>query len=154
MKIVNVDSSAFYFAKSPSNSNTVIILDTGVYGCLKVLANADKYFNSYYPAFYYVLGKKITKVTDKEMKTLFLKSLGDYAWSQQEKINLGKYFKIDVSDYLLSAPAKKRKQTGTTNKALDKKRKALPVGKRTSKTGKVYTETRANRSDADRRKRL
>ena len=95
-----------------------------------------------------------TKVTDKEMKALFLKSLNDYAWSQQEKINLGKYFKYNISDYLLSAPAKKRKQTGTSNKTIDKRRKALPVGKRTSKTGNVYTETRANRSDSDRRKRL
>jgi hypothetical protein len=154
MKIVNVDSTAFYYAQSPYNRNSVLILDTGVYGCLKVLANADKYFRSYYPEFFYVLGKKVKKVTDKEMKTMFIKSLDDWAWSQQEKINLGKYFKIDVSDYLLSAPAKKRKQTGKSNKALDKKRKALPVGKRTSKTGNVYTETRANRSDQDRRKRL
>jgi hypothetical protein len=154
MKIINFDSSAFYYAQSPSNSNTVLILDTGVYGCLKVLANADKYFMAYYPAFFYVMGKKVSKVTDKEMKSLFIKSLGDYAWTQQEKINLGKYFKLDVSDYLLSAAAKKKKQTGTSNKAYDKQRKALPVGKRTSKTGNNYTETRANRSDVDRRKRL
>jgi hypothetical protein len=40
------------------------------------------------------------------------------------------------------------KQTGTSNMLIDIKRKAKPVGKRTSKTGKVYTETRTNRSDA------
>lgn len=57
-------------------------------------------------------------------------------------------------------PAKKRKaakkrtvkkklyQTGTSNKAYDKQRKALPPGRRVAKKSKrVYTETRANRSD-------
>ena len=39
------------------------------------------------------------------------------------------------------------KQTGTTNKAADIKRKAKAPGKRTSATGKVYTETRKNRTD-------
>lgn len=35
-----------------------------------------------------------------------------------------------------------------TNKDIDSKRKALMPGKRISKTGKVYWETRANRSDS------
>ncbi len=35
-----------------------------------------------------------------------------------------------------------------TDKSIDSKRKALAPGKRVSKTGKVYWETRANRSDA------
>lgn len=35
-----------------------------------------------------------------------------------------------------------------TDKSIDSKRKALMPGKRISKTGKVYWETRANRSDA------
>ncbi|HUS51799.1 MAG TPA: hypothetical protein VMZ91_16645 [Candidatus Paceibacterota bacterium] len=35
-----------------------------------------------------------------------------------------------------------------TNKQIDSKRNALLAGKRISKTGKVYWETRANRSDA------
>ena len=39
------------------------------------------------------------------------------------------------------------KQTGTTNKAVDIKRKAKAPGKRTSAKGKVYTETRKNRTD-------
>lgn len=38
-------------------------------------------------------------------------------------------------------------QTGTSNKKRDKKRDALPAGKRISKTGKVYYEYRKNRSD-------
>lgn len=39
------------------------------------------------------------------------------------------------------------KQTGTSNKVKDEKRKALAPGKRKSATGKSYTERRANRSD-------
>ncbi len=35
-----------------------------------------------------------------------------------------------------------------TDKSVDSKRKALLPGKRISKTGKTYWETRANRSDA------
>ena len=40
------------------------------------------------------------------------------------------------------------KQRGTTNISRDKKRNALRPGKRVSKTGKIYWETRKNRSDA------
>jgi hypothetical protein len=39
------------------------------------------------------------------------------------------------------------KQTGTSNKAKDLQRKAKAPGKRTSVKGKVYTETRKNRTD-------
>jgi hypothetical protein len=39
-----------------------------------------------------------------------------------------------------------------TNKGIDIKRNALMPGKRVSKTGKVYWETRANRSDAKGKK--
>lgn len=38
-------------------------------------------------------------------------------------------------------------QLGRSNEKWDKPRKALPPGKRISKTGKVYWETRKNRSD-------
>lgn len=38
-------------------------------------------------------------------------------------------------------------QTGTSNKRFDKLKQALPPGKRRSKTGRVYYERRANRSD-------
>ena len=41
-----------------------------------------------------------------------------------------------------------KKQTGTSNIIFDKRRQALPAGKRTSKDGNVYYESRANRSDA------
>jgi hypothetical protein len=48
-----------------------------------------------------------------------------------------------------SAPKKAvKRQTGTSNIALDKLRKAKPSGKRTSAEGNVYYEYRANRSDA------
>jgi len=40
------------------------------------------------------------------------------------------------------------KQVGTSNRKIDKSRKALMPGKRISKSGKVYWETRKNRSDA------
>ena len=38
-------------------------------------------------------------------------------------------------------------QVGTSNKKRDQMRKALAPGKRISKTGKIYWETRSNRSD-------
>ena len=38
-------------------------------------------------------------------------------------------------------------QTGKTNKVVDKRRTALPPGKRISKSGKIYFESRKNRSD-------
>lgn len=38
-------------------------------------------------------------------------------------------------------------QTGTSIKSKDKKRKAMPPGKRISKNGKIYYEARKNRSD-------
>ena len=40
-----------------------------------------------------------------------------------------------------------KKQTGKTDKARDKKRTALLPGKRKSKSGNIYYEGRANRSD-------
>ncbi len=43
-------------------------------------------------------------------------------------------------------------QVGKTDKIEDAKRKALLPGKRISKTGKTYWETRANRSDAKGKK--
>ena len=39
------------------------------------------------------------------------------------------------------------KQVGSTTKVRDVVRKALAPGKRISKTGKIYWETRKNRSD-------
>ena len=39
------------------------------------------------------------------------------------------------------------KQTGTSGTTRDKKRKAMQPGKRRSASGRVYTETRKNRSD-------
>lgn len=48
----------------------------------------------------------------------------------------------------------KSRQTGTSDRTADKQRKAKPVGYRKSAKGTVYKETRANRSDKDKRKRL
>jgi len=44
------------------------------------------------------------------------------------------------------------KQVGTTNIEEDMKRKALMPGKRMSASGKIYWETRKNRSDAKGKK--
>jgi len=52
---------------------------------------------------------------------------------------------------------RKKAKTGQTGKsvtAIDKKRKAKKPGKRVSKSGKRYTERRANRSDKNPSKRL
>jgi len=38
-------------------------------------------------------------------------------------------------------------QLGKTNKRVDSRRTALPPGKRISKSGKIYFESRKNRSD-------
>ena len=43
-------------------------------------------------------------------------------------------------------------QVGTTNIKRDAVRKALAPGKRVSKSGKIYWETRKNRSDAPGKK--
>ena len=40
------------------------------------------------------------------------------------------------------------------NRSLDKKRIALPPGKRISRAGKIYYEYRSNRSDKNRRKKI
>lgn len=45
-------------------------------------------------------------------------------------------------------------QTGKTNTAIDRKITALRAGKRISKNGNVYWETRKNRSDMITKKRL
>jgi len=43
---------------------------------------------------------------------------------------------------------RKLDQVGNTSKVIDSKRKALLPGKRVSKSGNVYWETRKNRSDS------
>jgi len=54
--------------------------------------------------------------------------------------------------------AKKVKQTKVKQTKAgikqDKGIKAKPAGKRTSASGNTYTETRSNRSDADRKKKI
>ncbi len=46
------------------------------------------------------------------------------------------------------------RQTGKTHKKPDSKRTALPPGKRRSKNGNIYTETRKNRSDRNKKTKL
>lgn len=45
-------------------------------------------------------------------------------------------------------------QTGRTNVPVDKLVKAMPSGKRLSKNGKVYWETRKNRTDISPKKKI
>lgn len=155
MKIIDNEQGAFYVASAAYNKNTVIITDTGEYGCLKVLANADKYFRSYYPDFYRI-GADLTKkkLTNKLLKEIFIHSIEyDYKWTVLERETLARYFKVNI-DFLSEKKRPKNYQTGSTNKALDKKRKAKAPGKRISATGRTYTERRKNRSDARPKYRL
>ncbi len=56
--------------------------------------------------------------------------------------------KVTKRPKVVKAVKSDRKRTGEVkNKNLDAKRKALPPGKRISKSGKIYYEYRRNRSD-------
>ena len=46
------------------------------------------------------------------------------------------------------------RQTGKSDKKIDKKLTAKKPGKRKSKSGKIYSERRRNRSDKNKKKRL
>lgn len=102
MKIVNNPSGTFYIGVAAYNRNSVLILDTGEYGCLKVLANADKYFKTYYPEFYRIdTSVSKTRLTNKLLKEMFIHSLETkYKWSLKEKEELAKYFKVKLEVYL------------------------------------------------------
>ena len=56
---------------------------------------------------------------------------------------------IDKLPGVLSIAKKQKKVKG--NRKADKKRQALPPGKRISKNGKIYYEYRSNRSDKGKR---
>jgi len=56
-------------------------------------------------------------------------------------------FNIKVPREEVARTLKILKQRGTSNLKIDEKRSALPPGKRISKTGKIYWETRKSRSD-------
>lgn len=64
-------------------------------------------------------------------------------WITKEKDEMFKPVKLKSLNKSLSVTS----QVGRTTKSRDKARKALPPGKRISKTGNVYYETRKNRSD-------
>lgn len=55
--------------------------------------------------------------------------------------------KIRAKKSVSGLKKKATKQTGTSNRKIDKKIQALPIGKRKSASNKVYYESRANRSD-------
>lgn len=102
MKITNNPQGSFYVAVAPYNHNSVLILDTGEYGCLKVLANADKYFKTYYPEFYRIdTAVTKTKLTNKLLKEMFINSLETgWKWTLSEREELAKYFNVKVEKHL------------------------------------------------------
>ncbi len=55
--------------------------------------------------------------------------------------------KTKKKDLVLPRVLKRLNQVGTSDLKLDRKRKALHSGKRISKSGNIYWETRKNRSD-------
>ena len=98
MKIDNLRSGVFYIATARYNPNTLIIKEVGTYGPLKVLAQKDKYFNSYEPTFMYFNGvslKKITKATLKKDFQHALRTDPNY-FTVNEREKLGNLFKIKI----------------------------------------------------------
>jgi hypothetical protein len=79
-----------------------------------------------------VLGQRVLKGSKAYEKLIYTKKHSD------------DLLKSETSSYI------PKKQTGKTSIAIDRKIQALPVGKRISKSGNVYYETRANRSDKGR----
>ena len=148
-------------AMAPSNSNQVLIFN-GLYGCLKVLANAEKYFNAYYPDFYAFDSKgKKSKITTAELKRAFIHLLDlDYKFTGAELFELSKILKVKIPTLqeqgnLFKQPKAKAPARSKRSIAMDKSRKAKKPGKRISAlTGNAYYESRPNRSDKDRRKRI
>jgi len=70
---------------------------------------------------------------------------------QQPKIGISPWTKIGPKEDVI----KRLPQRGRPSiKAFDQARPARPPGKRISKTGNIYWETRPNRSDVDRKKML
>jgi len=57
-------------------------------------------------------------------------------------------FKVRIPEEEVAKTLKVLKQRGSSHKMIDEGRKALLPGKRISKTGKIYYESRTNRSDA------
>lgn len=101
MNIINSQQRDLIIANAPSNKNQVIIFN-GLWGCLKVLANSDKYFNVYYPEFTYIDWKmNKSKITQKALKESFIRLIDRYdskdkILTRNEIKELAKYFKINL----------------------------------------------------------
>ena len=63
-------------------------------------------------------------------------------------------FNIRVAEKEVAETLKVLKQRGTSNTKIDAKRTAMLPGKRISRTGRTYWETRADRSDVNQIKKL
>ena len=101
MNILKSHQRGMLIGYAPSNNNQVIVFN-GLWGCLKVLANAEKYFKVYYPDFVLLdwnYNKK--RITLKELKESYLRYLKNYDpkekyLSKNEIKELAKYFKINL----------------------------------------------------------
>lgn len=122
----------------------IVTISNGYLGCLRVLANAGKYFDKYYPDFYYFDSKlRKSKLPQTELKKEFAHYMHTKMLTNNEIQELSGILKVKLPQHLAERDIKK-----------DKAKKAKHPGKRISATGKRYTENRPNRSDVDRRKRI
>ena len=93
--------------------------------------------------------KKLTK--ELEQRTIALKKIED---GEKAKVKAKKLTPMDKIKVLIENNPKYAGYKGANwNLEIDAKRKALPRGKRTSKTGKVYYENRLNHADVTPRKK-
>lgn len=88
---------------------------------------------------YVVVGRKVYKVTKRGTK--LMKEFQSAEEAEKRAAELGKRYKVPVVFTTGHGPV------GSSVKKLDKLRKALPPGRRVSRSGKVYYEYRRNRSD-------
>jgi hypothetical protein len=144
-----------YIIETPVGKGITII--NGKISDIKKQANELANFiqkNTYFP----LTGKIAETEYKKVLKfvTQLSKEAREYNSGKKKTAKEAKKF---ITAAAAKAPAKKKpatkkaiakKQTGKTKIAIDKKLQAKPVGKRLSKSGKVYYEARANRSDKGR----
>ena len=110
---------------------------------IKIYERGDKRLSEYIPNNY-----KIVKV--KNPKYYSAKSVTGNKMAKKKLVKKSAPKKAVAKKIVKKSAPKKavKKQAGTSNIALDKLRQAKPAGKRTSASGNVYYEYRANRSDA------
>jgi hypothetical protein len=111
MKVENIKSGVFYVAQAPYNWNTLIISDVGTFGPLRILANWEKYFNTYKPSFKYYNGKSFSSVSMSALKKDFQHALRTDPgyFSKTEIERLAKMFNIKIGGLAESSSCKRVK---------------------------------------------